>query len=109
MAEANIGLPLYNSSDYQYTFTLERVSYKFRFYYNERMRQWIMDIRLSDGTPVVLGTALVPYHPIGFDYITPFTGFFWLEAIGEDQNETISNPYDLSKYYRLFYFWDDGA
>ena len=108
MAIRSLLLPLYESADYFYNVSLENVSYRLRFYYSERIKQWIFDIRFADKTPVVLGEALVPLHPIGLDYITEFTGFFWLEPIGELKNETISNPYELSKYYRLFYFWDDG-
>lgn len=108
MASRSIGLPLFSDPDYKYSFTLERISYRFRFYYNERMETWIMEIRLSDGTPVVMGVPLVPYYPMTIDYADEISGFFWLEPVGENQNETTSNPFELYKYYRLFYVWDDG-
>jgi hypothetical protein len=33
----------------------------------------------------------------------PFTGFFYLESVGKEQNETVENPFEIWKYYKLFY------
>lgn len=107
MEQYYVPIPLFPDADYNYFISLERISYKLRFYYNERMKQWIMDVRYANGDPVILGEAVVEQYPIFLDYATDFTGFFWLESIGKDQNETISNPFHLSKYYQLFYFYEE--
>lgn len=108
MALNSINLPLFPEADYEYIISLERVAYKIRFYYNERMQQWIVDLRYADNTPIVLGEALVPEYPLFFDYNLELSGMFWLEPIGESINETIINPFELNQYYRLFYWFEDG-
>lgn len=102
-----VKLPLYRDADYEYTVSLERVSYKLRFYYNERMEQWIADLRYANNDPIVLGEAVSPEYPLFVDYRLELTGFFWLEPIGKSKNETISNPLEIDKYYNLFYFYED--
>jgi len=104
--EMYVPIPLYPDPDYNYFISLERVAYKLRFYYNERMQQWIMDIRYANGDPIILGEAVVPEYPIFFDYATELEGFFWLHPIGKKQNHTVANPYQLSEYYQLFYFYE---
>lgn len=106
MAMMHLELPLYREPDYFYTVSLERVSYQLRFYYNERMEQWMMDLRYANGDPIVLGEALVAKYPLFGDYLTELTGIFWLEPRGKFQNETISNPYEIDKYFQLFYFYE---
>lgn len=101
-----VELPLYADADYSYFASLEQVSYKLRFYFNERMQQWIIDLYYSNGEPIVLGQALVPEYPLFFDYVIELTGFFWLEPIGEKKNETISHPLQLSEYYKLSYYYE---
>lgn len=103
MEEYSILLPLYPDPDYNYFVSLERVSYKLRFYYNERMQQWIMSMYYSDGTPIVLGEAVVDQYPIFLDYAIEPSGYFWLEPIGKDQNHTIAHPYEIHQYYNLYY------
>ena len=105
MNEKYVELPLYADPAYSYYASLDRLSYELRFYYNERMQQWIVDLAYSDGTLLVQGEAVVPRYPMFADYSIGMNGFFWLEPIGKNQNETVSNPYELSKYYRLLYFY----
>lgn len=102
-----VSLPLYRDADYQYTMVLERVAYKMRFYYNERMQHWVVDLRYANNEPIVLGEAVVPEYPLFRDYFTELSGFFWLEPIGRNKNETITNPFELEKYFRLYYFYED--
>lgn len=101
-----VHLPLFKDADYEYTVSLERVAYKLRFYYNERMEQWMVDLRYANNDPIILGEAVVPQFPMFRDYLTELSGFFWLEPIGKSKNETISNPFELEKYYKLFYFYE---
>lgn len=108
MAYHYTNIPLYQEPDYEYIITLERVAVKIRFYFNERMQQWIIDLRYADNTPIVLGEALVPNYPLFADYLLgELSGNFWLEPIGKNQNETVFNPYELNQYYKLFYVYED--
>lgn len=100
-------LPLYADPDYSYVVSLDRIAYRIRFYYNERMQQWVIDLRYANGDPVILGEAVVEQYPMFLDYATELTGYFWLEPIGKNQNETVSNPFHLSKYYKLFYYYEE--
>lgn len=100
-------LPLFNDAYYEYTTSLERVAYKIRIAFNERMQAWTIDLRYADGEPIILGEALVPNYPLFFDYVTELTGYFYLQPIGSMQNETISNPLDLFRYYQFMYVYDE--
>lgn len=104
-----INLPLREISNYFFTVSLEGIAYEIWLYYNERMQQWIINLSDIQGNKIVMGEALVPEYPLFLDYITPdLSGCFFLIPIGESQNETISNPFEINKYYRLYYVWDDG-
>lgn len=100
-----VKLPLYADNDYRYTVSLERVSYSIRIYFNERMQNWILDLRYSDGTPLVLGAAMKPNYPMFRDYVTGLSGFFWLRPIGLERENTIENKFELYKYYELRYYY----
>lgn len=108
MALNYVFLPLFQDADYEYVVSLQRVAYKLRFFYIEREERWAIDLRYADNTPIVLGAALVPEYPLFLDYyIEDLTGTFWLEPIGKNKNETVSNPFELNEYYRLFYYFED--
>jgi len=108
MALHYVNLPLYQNPDYEYSIALERVSYKLRFYYVERVQQWSIDLRYANNDPIVLGACLVPDFPLFLDYdIEDLSGTFWLEPIGPLDNETVINPYELNEYYKLYYFYED--
>ncbi len=101
-------LPLYTDGDYYYTISLQGNAYKIRFYYNERIESWSFDLRLSDDTPLVLGASLVKHYPIFIDYYLPnLTGYFWLEEIGKDINNTVTHNLEIWKYYKLYYIWEE--
>lgn len=107
MALNSINLPLYSDPDYEYIIPLERVAYKVRFYYNRRIEGWIIDLRYANNDPIVLGERLVPEYPLFLDYqLEDLTGTFWLESIGRNINETISNPYEVYEYYKLYYHYE---
>jgi len=100
-------LPLYQNSDYYYIVPLEGIAYKIRLYYNVRIKVWMMDIRYADNTPIFLGIKVIPNYPMLIDHEMPFSGFFVLSSVGKDQNETISNPFEIWKYYKLYYGYRD--
>lgn len=101
-----VKLPLYSDNDYQYTVALERVSYRIRIYFNERMQNWIFDLRHSNGVPIVLGAAMKPGYPMFRDYVTGLSGVFWLKPIGLERENTISNKFELYKYYEFRYYYE---
>lgn len=104
-----LDIELATDPDYQFIVPLEGVSYLLRLYYNERLEQWVIDLLTSGDDPIVLGAGIVPEYPLFVDYgITNLSGFFWLQPIGKNQNETVQNPFDLKKYYDLWYVYDDG-
>lgn len=110
MVQQYVVLPLYEDADYKYSVALEGEAFTFRAYYNERTLLWHYDVRFEDGTPLLLGSALVPSYPIGVDYIlTPLTGYFSLVPISTTNTEKYKEfPFELSQYYRLYYIYDDG-
>lgn len=104
-----VPLPLYEDSDYEYEIALEGNYYTFRLYYNERAEAWFYELRDGESTMLVAGERVTPYYPMTVNYVIPnLTGVFWLEYIGLDKNETLNNPFELYKYNRLFYIYDDG-
>lgn len=110
MALRYVTLPLYEDSDYQYDISLEGNYYTLRLYYNERAEAWFFELRDGENTMLVGGERLVPYYPLLRNYsLENLTGMIWLEYIGYDMNETLSNPFELSKYNKLFYIYDDGV
>lgn len=102
-------IPLFDSSNYSFNAPLDGTSYEIWLYYNERMEQWIFNLLDIEGNPIVMGQGVVVQYPIFLDYnIQDLRGYFWFEPIGKDQNETITNPFELKKYYNLYYIYDDG-
>jgi len=104
-----VPLPLYEDSDYEYEVPLEGNYYTLRLYYNERAEAWFSELRDGEGAMLVAGERVVPYYPMFLSYsLENLSGMFWLEYIGYDMNETLSNPFELSKYNKLYYIYDDG-
>lgn len=102
-----IKLPLYDSPDYFFTVPLEGTLYKIRLYFNERMQWWMIDLRYANNNPLFLGERLSPNYPLFDDYIKDnLSGFFFLSPKGKYKNQTVRNPYKLSKYYSLYYYFD---
>lgn len=102
-------LPLYADPDYRYTVTLEGIAYMIRLYFNERVQRWAIDLSYADGTPIILGESLVRNYPLFLDYhIDGLSGYFYIEEIGKDMNETNNHFYEIWKYFRFYYIYDDG-
>lgn len=100
-------LPLYDSWDYEYSIALEGVSYRVRLYYSDRTQTWSVDVSLEEGDALIQGEALLPYKLNIADKIDTLNGFFWLEPISLDDNETFLHPDLLFKYFNLFYITVD--
>lgn len=106
MALQYITLPLYTDADYQYDVSLEGNYYTLRIYYNERDTDWFFELRDGENQMIVAGEKLVSLYPILLFYnLDNLTGCLWLEPIGDNKNQTVANPFDLSTYYKLYYIF----
>jgi hypothetical protein len=106
-----VDLPLFSDSYYEYSISLQGVSYVLEFVYNERMSLYIFNLYDAESNPIVLGQALVPTFPILKDYaIENLTGFFWME----EKADIVHQPYKeypdkIDKYYNFYYIYEDGV
>ena len=98
-----VKLPLFDSWDYTFTITLDGVSYTIRMYYSDRAKQWSMDLYLEEGEILVEGEIVSPYKPSIYDRVDSVGGYFWLEPIALDDNETFDHPDLLFKYFNFYY------
>lgn len=106
MATKVVNLPLYPEAYYSYAIALEGVSYTIEYRYITRMEKWVFDLYTRDREPVILSQVIVPDYPITFDYILPMSGFFWLRALPDvDQEKAKQYPREIYKYYRFDYFF----
>lgn len=98
-----IKLPLYSDWDYKYSVVLEGQPVVLRMYYSERTEKWSIDLSLETGEDISLGEALSVFkkHLVRQGY--GLTGYFWLEPIGQDDNQTPLHPDLLHKYYNFYY------
>lgn len=107
MTTVTIEMPLFSDLKYRYGMTLEGVSYQFTFYWNARGKQWHMDIRLEDQTPVVLGIGMVPQYPMLIDYNLEqigMTGYFLLMPVNLAVTTQIDDEASvMPEFFRLFY------
>lgn len=96
-------LPLFDSWDYDYTIVIENVSYTLRLYYSDRTERWSFDISLEQGNMLLEGESLMPYKVSGIERVESLTGFFWVEPISIEENETYKHPSLLFKYFNFYY------
>lgn len=96
-------LPLYDDLDYEYSVSLEGNSYTLRLQYSTRTQTWSYSLSTEDGDSLILGEALLPNTITYYQRNKSLSGFFWLEPIALDINQTPINPSLLYKYYNLYY------
>lgn len=101
-------LPLFPDPSYFYFINLEGTSYKVEFYFIERSKSWVFDLSYADNTPIVLGEKLVPDYPMLLNHTTPLSGAFFLIPIGEEKNYTVDEYFQIDKYFRFFYIYEEG-
>jgi hypothetical protein len=59
-------LPLRSGADhFQFGIRIEGTNYEFEFRWNYREEAWYFDLRLEDGTEIVLGVKVVVDWPLG--------------------------------------------
>lgn len=115
MALNYLNITLFEDPDYEFTVSLQRTAFRIRLYYIEREQRWAMDLMYGDRTPIVNGAAVVADYPMFLEYYIPnFPGFFWFEPVGKIGGQALGNPFELSDYYRMIYYYetedeDDGS
>lgn len=110
MSTVFVQLPLHSDLSYRYSASLETVSLQFKFYWNERATQWLMDIRLEDQTPVVLGYALVSQFPMLADTTLEsvgLSGHFELMPVNIAVASSITLESSVvPEFFKLYYVYD---
>lgn len=116
MTQVITNLPLFSESDYSYSISLEGQSFKFNFRWIARASQWIMNIYFEDGTPLLLGYALVAQYPMGVDYVLTrvvdtaglvgLTGYFVLLSDNATNLHRMTERDTVPQKYKLYYIVD---
>lgn len=110
MSTVFVELPLFSDLSYRYNASLETVSLQFKYYWNQRAKQWLMDIRLEDQTPLVLGYALVPQYPMLIDLpleIIGLNGHFELLPVNSAIASAITQESSvMPEFFKLYYVID---
>lgn len=88
--------------------TLSNIAVVLNIYYNEKAKAWYMDIKDDGGDYYICGIRLIPNYLILTDYPSlPFTGFFRLQSISNEDNDNYKNfendSYNMKNWYKLFY------
>lgn len=113
METVYVELPLYNQRNYTYGVSLEGRSYVLSFYWSVKSRQWHMDLRLEDRTPILLGQALVPQYPMFVDYNLEelgMTGYFELMPVNVALSTKVSEAGDIvPEFFKLYYVYLTGG
>ncbi len=108
-----IEMPLSSELTYRYSLSLEGNSWQFKFYWVQRAKQWHIDIRQEDQTPVILGYALVPQFPILEDVpleIYGLTGRFVLMPVNIALASSITQESSVMPgFFKLFYMYETEA
>lgn len=110
MAIQQLKLPIFNDVYYSYSISLEGNRYVITFLYLERLEQWLVTLKTSDGIVLVKNQRLTPDAPLFFDYRLPnLTGFFYFKAVSQFVSDNGSANLTQPKgFYELFYIYDDG-
>lgn len=95
-------LDLFDYPDYSYIVPLDGIAYKLRFFFNTRAQAWNLEVYLADGTPVSLNNRLIEGSEILGESHT-IKGYFKLAPLVRERNRAIENPFEVWKYYGLYY------
>ena len=101
-----VGMPLYDSFDYEYPINMEGSSYIFRVYFNERLKQWFYDLIADSGEKLISGRRLTLQGTSWVAEVQELNGCLYLEPIGLEINETMANYDKLFKYFKLHYLFN---
>jgi len=108
-----IEMPLSDELVYRYSIPLEGNSWQLKFYWVKRAKQWHMDLRQEDQTPVVLGYALVPQFPILEDVpleLYGLTGRFVLMPVNIAVATSLSQDSSvMPEFFKLYYMYETEA
>lgn len=95
--------PLYKESYYTYSIDLSSETYTLTFRWNERLEQWLMDVKDSDDITIIRSVPLVPTYPLTFQYSLekPIGEFFVIPI--EMTSPNIPDPREIYKTHYLVY------
>lgn len=110
MAVKQLKLPIFNDTFYSYLVSLEGNRYELEFLFLERLGQWVVSLKASDGTVLVKNQRLTPETPLFLDYKLPnLTGAFYFKPVSQSVYRSESNNLLKPKgFYELFYIFNDG-
>lgn len=104
-----VEMPLYTDEKYRYGISLEGVSWQFTFYWNGKGKQWHMDIRREDQTPLVLGQPIVAQYPMLVDYNleeSGMTGYFLLLPVNNGIVDQMTEDSSVvPEFFKLYYVY----
>lgn len=107
-----VELPLYDEARFMYSVVLEGRSYILSYYWNQKARQWMMDVRLEDRTPIMLGQPLVAQYPMFVDYNLEengMTGYFELLPVNLSIADRAGEERAMVPvFFRLYYVYITG-
>lgn len=112
METVYVEIPMYNERNYSYGVSLEGRSYVLSFYWNRKAKQWHMDLRLEDRTPILMGQALVPQYPMFVDYNLEelgMTGYFELMPVNVSIASKVGDEMSIvPEFFKLYYVYLTG-
>lgn len=103
-----VELPLEDLPIYDFSISLEGVSYIVEMIYNERDGLYFMTLYTAEKERLVSGLAVVPSFPISVDYPLPnLSGYFLLRKKGVLLAEPYKEyPDRLKQYYDFLYVYN---
>lgn len=110
MALQQLKLPIFNDTYYSYSISLEGNKYTLSFLFLERLMEWVVTLKTSDGDVLIRNQRLTPETPLFFDYKLPnLTGFFYFKPISQSVYKSETNNLVQPKgFYELYYIFSDG-
>lgn len=110
MAIKQSKLPIFNGTYYSYSVSLEGNRYVLEFLFLDRLSQWMLTLKTSDGTTLVRNQRLTPETPLFIDYRLPdLTGFFYFKPVSKPvYQDELNNLPQPKGFYELYYIYNDG-
>lgn len=102
-----VTIPLRSTPSYTFLSSIENVTYSFKVRFNDREQSWRLDIRESNGTPIVQGLKLLPNQNLtrGYkDSRLPSGNFYIIDSFGKVTKPTFES---LGDRHRLIYFSEE--
>jgi hypothetical protein len=100
-------LPLFNDPVYEYSTSLDGVSFRLLFVWNTYSQTWYLSVEDVNGNPIVSGVPIVTNYPLLIDYDLSEHGlygsFLFTPITPLGLSPDIPNMRNMDKYVKLFY------